>query len=114
MHWVLISLIATYLNGCGQKQAIFESGQTPLMQAYEDVAAKQARYYDRPLQHGTADLSGYVRTAQNELDTRFPLLPNPTITLFVFPHISGEAPVPGYITQFKLYNKQHYALPGEQ
>ena len=44
----------------------------------------------------------------------FMLLPNPTIALYVYPHlVNGNIPVPGYTTQFTLYTEVHYALPGE-
>ena len=59
-------------------------------------------------------LHGYTRDAYNELDVRFPRLPNPTIIMYVFPHLSLEdTPVPGYSTMFQLYERTHYALPGE-
>ncbi len=59
-------------------------------------------------------LYGYTRDAYNELDVRFPRLPNPTIIMYVFPHLSKEdTPVPGYSTMFQLYERPHYALPGE-
>ncbi len=59
-------------------------------------------------------LSGYTRDVYNELDSHFPRLPNPTIILYVFPHLSPEgAPVPGYSTIFTLYESVIYALPGE-
>tara|TARA_B100000989_G_scaffold296861_2_gene281036 strand:+ start:7882 stop:8259 length:378 start_codon:yes stop_codon:yes gene_type:complete len=45
----------------------------------------------------------------------FPLIPNPQVTLYVYPHLAGddEAPVPGYQTAFFLYKSQHFAMPGE-
>lgn len=47
-------------------------------------------------------------------NNNFMLLPNPTISLYVYPHlVNGNIPVPGYTTQFTLYNEVHYALPGE-
>jgi conjugative transfer region lipoprotein (TIGR03751 family) len=69
----------------------------------------------RPLGNGDGDLAGYARTAETELETRFPRLPNPTLVMFVFPHLSGSerVPVPGYATTFPLYERVEYALPGE-
>ena len=36
--------------------------------------------------------------------------------MYVFPHLSGSesVPVPGYSTVFPLYQRVHYALPGER
>ena len=69
----------------------------------------------RPLETGLADLAGYVRDAFNELDTHFPRLPNPTLVMYVFPHLAGveRLPVPGYSTTFPMYRQVEYALPGE-
>lgn len=43
----------------------------------------------------------------------FSKLPNPELTLYVFPHLSGSEmlPVPGYWTAFSAYPRQYYALP---
>ena len=63
---------------------------------------------------GGTHLRGYSRDVNNELSALFPQLPNPTIIMYVFPHLSIDgAPVPGYSTMFQLYEKVEYALPGE-
>ena len=61
------------------------------------------------------DLSGFVRDAYKELDRHFPRLPNPTLVMYVFPHLAGpeRVPIPGYATTFTLYRHTEYALPGE-
>lgn len=70
------------------------------------------RFDSTPL--GSAHHGGYSRTVANELSVQFPRLPNPTIVLYVFPHLSIEGtPVPGYSTMFQMYDNAHYALPGE-
>lgn len=60
-------------------------------------------------------LSGFVRDSATELDTHFPRLPNPTLTMYVFPHLASgsRVPVPGYVTTFPLYDRIEVALPGE-
>ncbi len=66
------------------------------------------------LHDADSGLDGYTREVYNELSVRFPRLPNPTIIMFVFPHLSEEnTPVPGYSTMFQLYPRAEYALPGE-
>ena len=64
---------------------------------------------------GIEHYQGFVREAANEIDTVFPRLPNPTLVMYLFPHLSGSerAPVPGYVTTFPFYEKVEYALPGE-
>ncbi len=70
---------------------------------------------NRPLDTGESALQGYSRDAFNEIEVLFPRLPNPTLVMYVFPHLAGEtrAPVPGYATAFPMYEKVEYALPGE-
>ena len=61
------------------------------------------------------DLVGYTRDAGNEIQQLFPRLSNPTLVLYVYPHLTGgeRHPVPGYSTAFTFYEKVEYALPGE-
>jgi conjugative transfer region lipoprotein (TIGR03751 family) len=62
------------------------------------------------------DLIGYTREAGNEIKQLFPRLSNPTLVLYIYPHLAGAErhPVPGYSTAFTLYEKVEYALPGER
>lgn len=69
----------------------------------------------RLLGSNSTDLYGYSRTEADALATRFPVLNNPTFALYVFPHINKDnIPIPGYITTFKLYQGDIFALPGER
>ena len=70
---------------------------------------------NRPILAGEAALRGYTRDAFNEINLFFPRLSNPTMVMYVFPHLAGEtqAPVPGYATAFPMYEQVEYALPGE-
>ena len=68
----------------------------------------------RPIASGDADLEGYTRTAENEIDGRFPRLPNPTLVMYVYPHLGpGGTPIPGYSTSVPMYTGVEYAMPGE-
>lgn len=62
-----------------------------------------------------ANLHGYVRDARSDISATFPRLPDPTLVMFVFPHLAGPegVPVPGYATSFPMYERVEYALPGE-
>lgn len=61
-----------------------------------------------------ANYSSYSRNSATEIDFLFPRLPNPTLVMYVFPHMSpAGVPVPGYSTAFTLFEKTEYALPGE-
>ncbi len=70
---------------------------------------------NRPILTGDTSLHGYTRDTANEIDAIFPRLPNPTLVMYVFPHLAGEesVPVPGYATAFPMYERTEYALPGE-
>lgn len=89
------------------------AGATTLQQA--------RRTLRRPLPgtpNPTAIRAQYTRTAVNEIHSQFHRLPNPDLTLYVFPHLSGGAgeqvPIPGYTTIFPLYTRPHYGQPGER
>jgi conjugative transfer region lipoprotein (TIGR03751 family) len=34
--------------------------------------------------------------------------------MYIFPHMVGTAPIPGYTTVFSFYSRIWYALPGER
>ncbi|MEX2257650.1 MAG: TIGR03751 family conjugal transfer lipoprotein [Woeseia sp.] len=80
-----------------------------------DTLQARAELHGRQLSSGAGDLAGYTRDAYNELTLHFPRLPNPTLVMYVFPHLAGreQVPVPGYATTFPMYREVHYALPGE-
>ncbi len=60
----------------------------------------------------------YMDDAQNQINSEFKVLPNPNVAAYIFPHMSHysgtNVPVPGYTTTFFLYEKNHYAMPGEE
>ena len=53
--------------------------------------------------------------AVEELQKRFPRLANPTLYMYVYPHVTelDAVPIPGYLTYFPLYESVVMALPGE-
>ena len=126
LHTIRIGVLASIslvLAGCAStKESILPQDGPAMKQIYEEHVQKMGRQDplvlrqelgNRPVLSEQAE--GYVRGAQNEIDTRFPRLPNPTLVMFVFPHLAGEegVPVPGYATTFPMYERVEYALPGE-
>lgn len=123
--WIALIIVSTSIVGCASHKDKVLPADGPDMKAiYEqhmsdiglnDRDAARDALKGRPLRSDEADLRGYVRDAFNELDAHFPRLPNPTLVLYVFPHLSGKerVPVPGYATTFPLYTQVEYALPGE-
>lgn len=98
---VVLTLIAS-LSAC----------QTPPREPPAASAASTLRW-DAPGVAGEADAA--TRSGMAALaDLRdFQSVPNPEILGYVYPHLSGDLPVPGYYTVFRLRPSDHYAQPGE-
>ena len=121
----LLAIVLISLAGCaGSKDTILPSDGTTMKTIYarhfhdigmRDTMSVRTELKSRPLESDVADLAGYLRDAFNELDAHFPRLPNPTLVMYVFPHLAGaeRVPVPGYATTFPMYRQVEYALPGE-
>jgi len=113
------------IGGCASTKEAVLSQNGPSMQAIYDAHLEQMGVRDpqairselgnRPLGTGIVSLEGYTRDAHNEIETIFPRLPNPTLVMYVFPHLATEerVPVPGYATTFPMYERVEYALPRE-
>ena len=108
----MIAMALVLIAACAAKLPGDDVEPKPMLELYREHIAS-GHDFNRELRHGAADLATYTRTANNELEVLFPLLPNPKIVLYVFPHIAEGVPVPGYATSFSLYEKDHYALPME-
>lgn len=104
------------LAGCG--------GAIPEPQQGDDMLAVYERHTGGsaliPGQRGAdtpplAPVADYVRDVRNETDNLFHRLPNPTLFLFIPPHVVGNEglPVPGYTVPVPMYKTTPYALPGE-
>ncbi len=114
----LISLTVCLAACSGSFRAISTHSEDAftIEQIYNQHHAESGQEFERRsfVPQGTTHLSGYSRQAHNELALHFPRLPNPTIVMYVFPHLSSEGtPVPGYSTTFSMYETVEYALPGE-
>ena len=122
---VTIAWISLALGGCASTKESVLPQDGPSMKAIydahfegmgaDDPYVLRRELGSRPLGDDDVDLAGYSRTAHTELETIFPRLPNPTLVMYVFPHLAGSerVPVPGYATTFTLYERVEYALPGE-
>ncbi len=123
---ILISALGLInLAGCAStKEAVLPQDGPSMKDIYEghiqemnaqDPASIRQVLGNRPLLTGDTSLHGYTRDAANEIESIFPRLPNPTLVMYVFPHLAGDepVPVPGYATAFPMYERTEYALPGE-
>jgi len=78
------------------------------------AALLDARAQLRRLPEESLDQKNWTRGAVSEIRSQFPRLPNPDLVMYVFPHLNGNTPVPGYSTVFPFYTRTQYALPGER
>ena len=118
-------ILSISLTGCaGSKDTVLPDDGRTIKRIYDEhfsdiglqgtLAAREA-LNGRGINSVGQDLSGFVRDAYHDLDRHFPRLPNPTLVMYVFPHLAGteRVPIPGYATTFSLYLHTEYALPGE-
>ena len=77
------------------------------------LQAAQSDASNRIVRDGGDSLALYTREAATEIATRFPRVPNPTLVMYVFPHLARDMPIPGYVTTFPTWESAPYALPGE-
>lgn len=110
-----------FLSACSTHVAsgnVPESGLTVseiYHQSMEDTATSWSvpHYHTKPV-----DYDGYTRTATNETEQLFKPLDNPSIPMFVYPHVAliGDEQLlkPGYTTAFFLYKQNQFALARER
>lgn len=78
------------------------------------VATGAVSEFETPRVAEIADAATRSGTAAlTELQQAFQQVPNPEILGYVYPHLSGNLPVPGYYTVFPLRDGSHYAQAGE-
>lgn len=119
MTRILMLLMATWISGCATNAPLQElSKEGPstaelMRQSAMQSNTHSSNKYLRPVYD--TNYSDYTRNANNELNHLFPRLSNPTLVMYIYPHISSSGvPVPGYSTAFSMYEKAvEYALPGE-
>lgn len=126
---VLVCVLAATAAGCSvSKKSVIPTDGPTMVEIYkahqlrmgERAAANPAqdRLGDRPIEQrevdAVDDARSYARSESTQLTSQFRRLPNPDLTVYVFPHM-GESgtPVPGYTTVIPMYDKPQYAMPGE-
>ncbi len=126
--WIKL-LFMVFLVGCAGKETILPQEGPTMKEVYEShfdagypgpeglfspAGDPGAKSLNRPAGTGKRNLAGYTRDADHEIRSVFPILPNPVLVMYVYPHLAGPGyPVPGYATSFPMYNRIEYALPGE-
>jgi len=105
------SIYNEYTIGTTDAQATSSTGVTEAMTVTDKLNTKERAL----IETSPALMSAYTRDASNELEGLFKTHPNPTLFMYTRPHLVGRdgIPVPGYTTQFKMFTRDHFALPGE-
>lgn len=109
--FTVVWISAGGLSGCANSKAKIFGEDMPTMKAIHDMKfhATDGEALEKPqrkIEHGTD-------TPSEPSD--FQWLPNPTLTMYVFKHLSPAGyPVPGYSTFFRLYERDSLAELGER
>lgn len=79
---------------------------------------KQSSDYIKPKKLVIPNLGGAMQNPellkrQSDFNAGFPMLPNPQVMLYIYPHFQNDVPVMGNWTTFTEYDSNHYALPSE-
>lgn len=118
---LLLSFISlSILSGCSSSHA--NKSGTPIQDVYYSGAENAGGGTNRSnsvlwrpsTSHERSEVDVY--TLHNSPRVPVSKLPNPTIYFYIPPKISktDRVPVPGYFSEFKMYERDEYALPGER
>lgn len=115
-RWMILGLSLSWISvlaACGGKPVLPPEGPT-IREIYDthSVTATSVKAVQLTPPGNRMDQKPL---AVSNLKRRFARLYNPTLHLYVYPHLAGseQLPVPGYYTVFPLYERHEYALPGE-
>lgn len=121
---ILALVCVIVMCGCSTNiEKIIPRDSPAMEQVYSDFTgtADSQRYEERKrelqlraLQDNGQYINGYSPFPERTRHL-YPKLPNPELYMYVRAHAVGSsgAPIPSYITRFTMYEKTHYALPGE-
>jgi conjugative transfer region lipoprotein (TIGR03751 family) len=117
--------MAMIVTGCASRGTAIPQGGMTMAEVYEEAMQSSSnekidQVRNEVTQQVRADqslnLSAYTRTTEKEINNLFPILSNPMLSMYVYPHLASDEqlPVPGYTTAFLLYEKNYYAMAGEK
>ena len=124
----LFSVSVVILSGCAMSIPQPPKGQPTVTNAYQhgiedndnigsgveqtNLKSKAGIGINLPVLDGALQNPTILR-AQAEDNKNFPMLPNPQVMVYIYPHVSDGLPIHGNWTTFSLYENNHYALPSE-
>lgn len=105
----LIWISGVLMSGCSSSKTKMFGDDLPTMKEIHD---KKFNHVSKPYLPASERI---IEESLSEADGEFHWLPNPTLTMYVFKHLTPAGhPIPGYRTFFRLYTRSHIAEPGEQ
>ncbi|NOU22199.1 MAG: TIGR03751 family conjugal transfer lipoprotein [Methyloglobulus sp.] len=120
--WPLCLFMLAGCSAMGDKESILPQEGATMKEVYDaHFKHSSLRHHQAQVNRGMGsagvgdgNLAGFTREANTEIQSQFPKLQNPSLVMYVFPHLTATGqPVPGYATPFTMYEKTEYALPGE-
>lgn len=124
--FLLVALILT-LTGCSSSQSesepIIPKSDVSMKDIYDNRGRPDASHskdlskvsvIKRPATEYEMSISAYDVNGVGERP-QFRKLPNPTLYIYFPPKLTsdGRMPIPAWMTEFKMYDRDEYALPGE-
>ena len=124
MRIVIIAFIlcsTSFLSACSMSGNVVPKSGPTMEQVYDSMPQKKYRTPRPVCSEVTQEIpranveEKAVTVAKVTSTSTFRKLPNPELTMYVFPHFAGNdaVPIPGYATVFNAYTQDHYALPNE-
>lgn len=108
----------TNFTGCSSKEAVIPASTTNISNIYNTrVHSPEGQSMrlavNEPLEYSDSNPDGY--TLHKMKRPVYNLLPNPTLYMFVNYKLSeiDRSPIPAFMTEFKMFEKDEYALPSE-
>ncbi len=111
-----LALLALLINGCSSKEGVIPKSDTTMKEIYQRTDVGQGDNLRlvtaRPATDAESDVTAYTLMQTPRADFR--LLPNPTMYMYVQTHLTSDgSPIPAYVTEFRMFERDEYALPGE-
>lgn len=119
MLMAMTILVFSSLSGCSStKDSVIPPSSVSISDVYQNHTTNNSKQKMRfavnvPLSASDTDIDAYELHGMKR--NKFKLLPNPTLYMYVNTRISevDRAPIPAFITEFKLFERDEYALPSE-
>lgn len=119
-NWISLLALTAMLGGCSSNnpaEPVLPESKVSMKEVYEGAIYSEAKASNLVLKRPATDtersIDPYI--LHNTKRTHFKKLDNPTMYLFVNTHLStaSRVPVPAYLTEFKLLERDEYAMPGQ-